>query len=337
MLNRHRMVRVGAAQVQSEPGRVEANLANAARFVERAAAQGAEIVVLPELFSSGYVPNRAVWDAAEPADGDTAHWLARTAQRLGIHLGAGSVETDGSDFFDVFLLADPRGQITGRAYKANAEANVFRRGRHEHVLDTEVGRIGVGICADNQFSAHLKEMHEQHVDLILMPHAWPTPSRAAGLVSEADVRLQQDRMVDLPRLYARLLGVPVVFVNQVGPLLPIGGILGRLMDPRIWRLRGQSRIVDSDGAVVGQLSDEEGVLVGTVTLDPARKRYEEPPSHGGWLQPGSAVARRVFIPLDIATGRLSYALSRTRGPRARQRVQDEVRRFGAARLTGGNS
>jgi hypothetical protein len=63
------------------------------------------------------------------------------------------------------------------------------------------------------------------------------PARAAGLVSEADVAAQQRRMTGLPVLYARALGVPVVFVNQIGPLLPIGGLLGRLMDPGIWRLR----------------------------------------------------------------------------------------------------
>ena len=80
-------------------------------------------------------------------------------------------------------------------------------------------------------------MHEQRADLILMPHAWPTPARAAELVSEADVAVQQQRMTELPVRYARALGVLVVFVKQVGPLLPIG-LLGHLMDPGIWRLRG---------------------------------------------------------------------------------------------------
>jgi N-carbamoylputrescine amidase len=320
MLRERRTVVVGAVQVESQPGETVANLQHATPFVEHAATQGAELVVLPELFSSGYVPNRAVWDAAEPAGGATARWLAGVAGRLGIYLGAGSVETDGSDFYNVFILAGPHGEIAGRAYKANAEADVFRRGRREHVIETDLGRIGIGICADNQFAAHLRLMREEQVDLVLMPHAWPTPARAAGLVSDADVRSQQERMVDLPRLYARLLGVPAVFVNQVGPLLPIGGILGRLMDPRIWRLRGQSRIVDADGAVLGQLSDEEAVLVASVSMGAAPRRYEEARSYGGWLQPGSAVARRLFIPLDIATGRLSYALSRTRKTRARERV-----------------
>jgi predicted amidohydrolase len=95
------------------------------------------------------------------------------------------------------------------------------------------------------------------------------------------VAAQQERMTELPVPYARALGVPVVFVNQVGPLLPIGGILGHLMDPRIWRLRGQSRIVDCDGSVLGQLAEDEGVLTADVVMDPARKHYEPQPSFGG--------------------------------------------------------
>ncbi|HXZ77821.1 MAG TPA: carbon-nitrogen hydrolase family protein, partial [Streptosporangiaceae bacterium] len=282
-------------------------------------------VMLPELFSCGYVPNRAVWDYAEPPGGPVSQWLAATAGRLGVYLGVGGAETDGTDFFNVFILAGPDGQIAGRAYKTNAEASVFRRGRNEHVIVTPAGRIGIGICADNQFSAQLRLMRDQRADVILMPHAWPTPARAAGLVSEADVAAQQRRMIELPVLYARALGVPVVFVNQAGPLLRIGGILGRLMDPAIWRLRGQSRIADSDGSVLGQLGEEEGVLIADAVMDAARQHYDPQPSYDGWLQPGAWAARHLIIPADIATGRLSYAASRKRRRKAR---------FAAARAPG---
>ena len=77
-------------------------------------------------------------------------------------------------------------------------------------------------------------------------------------------------------------------------------------------LRGQSRIVDSDGSVLGQLAEEEGVLTADVVMDLARKHYEVQPSFGGWLQPGSWAARHLIIPLDIAAGRLSYTISRER-------------------------
>jgi N-carbamoylputrescine amidase len=313
-------IEVAAVQVQSLPGRIEINHDQAIGFVEQAAARGAQLVALPELFSCGYLPNRSVWAAAEPSNGATVRWLAATAHRLGIYLGAGYAEVDGSDFFNVFVLAGPDGRIAGRIHKTNAESYVFRRTRRAHVIDTEIGRIGVGICADNQFAAHLELMHEARVDLVLMPHAWPTPLRAAGPVTEADIAAQQRRLIELPALYANALGVPVVFVNQVGPMAPLDGLLGRLMDPGIWQLRGQSRIVDSDGALVGALAHEEAALTAMVTMDPARKHYLPPPSYGGWLQPGSAPVRKLIIPLDILTGRLKYTLSRERRRQARTQI-----------------
>ena len=133
-------------------------------------------------------------------------------------------------------------------------------------------------------------------------------------LGQGDVEAER---LDLPVLYARALGVPVVFVNQVGPLLPVGGILGHLMDPGIWRLRGQSRIVDSDGAVLAQLGEDEGVITADAVLDPARKHHDAPPSFGGCLQPGPWAGRHIIIPLDIAAGRLSCTISRQRRRKAR--------------------
>jgi N-carbamoylputrescine amidase len=139
-------------------------------------------------------------------------------------------------------------------------------------------------------------------------------------VSEDDVATLQSRMIELPALYAQSLGVPVVFVNQVGPLVPMGGIIGRLMDPKIWRLRGQSRIVDSDGSVLAQLDETEDALVATATKAAADKPFQEPRSYGPYLQPGSAVMRKVILPIDIAHGRLSYELSRDRRRKTRARA-----------------
>jgi N-carbamoylputrescine amidase len=309
-------VKLAAVQVRSGPGQPSANWERAAPFIDQAAAQEASLVVLPELFSCGYVANRAIWEMAEAGEGGTARWLAATAARLGIYLGAGVAETDGTDIFNTFLLASPDGQITGHVYKANAEANVFRRGRHEHLITTPIGRIGVGICADNQHAAHLDLMHQLEADLILMPHAWPTPAKAGGPVKEADVAAQQARMTELPVLYARALGVPVVFANQVGPLVPMGGLLGRLMSPRVYRLRGQSRIIDSDGSVLAELAEQEGLVVGAAVLDPNRKHYQPQPTFGGWLQPGPALARKVIIPLDTAVAGAFYSLSRERRRKA---------------------
>jgi hypothetical protein len=97
----------------------------------------------------------------------------------------------------------------------------------------------------------------------------------------------------------------------------VGGLLGHLMDPGIWRLRGQSRIIDFDGSVLGQLTEEEGVLTVDAVMDPARQHYDPQPGYGGWLQPGPWTGRHIVIPLDIAGGRFSYAISRQRRRKAR--------------------
>jgi len=65
-------VTLAAVQVRSRPGQPAANWKHAAAFIEQAAAQGAGLVVLPELFSCGYVANRAIWDMAEAREGGTA-------------------------------------------------------------------------------------------------------------------------------------------------------------------------------------------------------------------------------------------------------------------------
>jgi len=51
-------------------------------------------------------------------------------------------------------------------------------------------------------------------------------------------------------------------------------------------------------------------------LDPGRKHYQPQPGFGGWLQPGSALARKVIIPLDTAAAGACYRLSRERRRKA---------------------
>lgn len=123
-------LKLGVVQARSRPGRTVINLARATRYVEQAAVRGAALVVLPELYACGYLPNRDVWTVAEPeVNGSTASWLTATTKRLGIHLGAATAQTDGTDIFNVFLLARPDGTIAGRAYKTNAEAYVLHPAR----------------------------------------------------------------------------------------------------------------------------------------------------------------------------------------------------------------
>lgn len=305
-----RTLRVAAIQLESSLGEVEANLHRAEQLVTRAVADGAALVVLPELFNTGYLPNRDLWRHVELPTGRTARWLGTLAHRFEIHLGGGFAIWQGDDVVNAFVLAGPDGSIVGTARKANAEADVFRRGHGAHLIATSIGRVGVSICADCQSPRILRLLHDRSVDLVVMPHASPTPAVARGAVSQQDIVAQRERMAELPITFARSLGVPAVFVNGTGAMAPLAGLLGRVMDPTVFRLRGGSRIVDANGALQGSLGDGEDVLAADVTLDPARRSWHAPRSYGGWLTPGSAVVRRVIIPAAIGLGRLNYRRGR---------------------------
>ena len=169
---------VAALQLESRPGCPLANHRHATPFIRQAARQGARVILLPELFASGYIPNQDVWDSAEAqSGGPTVEWLRETSGELNLFLGAGLVETDGEDFCNVYVMAGPDGDVVGRAQKANAESYCFKRGQGQHIIDTAFGRFGVGICADNHLASFLRQMQGDSVDMMLMPHAWPTPKK----------------------------------------------------------------------------------------------------------------------------------------------------------------
>jgi N-carbamoylputrescine amidase len=304
-------LKVAAIQLTPKIGCNDANNQHAMQFIERAAEQGAKLVILPEMYSSGYLATPKIWKAAETTNGPTAKWLKETSKRLSIFLGTGFIETDGEDFYNSYMISSADGEIVGVCRKNNAEAYAFMRGKGPHVFETTIGKIGIGICADNQFAFLPKLMHEESVDIMLMPHAAPLRKKIAHeKTSDSDykeIEAQYDRMKNLPHIYAKMLGIPVIFATQYGTLERLPGIIGKVMTPDKWCIPGLSRIVDSDNTLRMELGDIEDVAIADVTLDQARKdlarnQYDEDKKFNGFSQ----LARKVIFPIDGIFARNSY-------------------------------
>src|SRR5215470_12468105 len=255
-----RSLRIAVVQMQSGDHDIDGNLKRASAFAEKAAAQGAHLVLFPEFMPTGSYLYFDTWDSAEPAKGKTVKWLKSTSGRLGIWLGTSFLEADGADFYDTFVLTTPQGREAGRVRKqvpAEAEAYFFRGSSGSHVIDTAIGKIGVGICAESYYCFLASEMREQSADLILMPHAAPDMSESGGLPQPPGTRLAL--------WYAKKLGVPVAMVNKVG----------RSYKPPPNEIKGfypgLSAIVDSDGTVLQSMDNKEGIAIAEITLDPQRK------------------------------------------------------------------
>src|SRR5215471_9963961 len=204
-------LRIAVVQMKSSDHDVEANLKRAGTFAEKAAAQGAQLVLFPEMMPTGSYLSFDTWDSAERSNGKTVQWLKSTSRRLHIYLGAGFFEADGEDFYDTFVLTTPEGEEGGRVRKAvpaEAEAYFFRGYDNAHVINTAIGRIGIGICAENYYCQLPTQLIRRSADLILMPHSSPDMSRAGGLPSPPGTHLAS--------WYAKKLGIPVAMVNKVG-------------------------------------------------------------------------------------------------------------------------
>lgn len=84
----HQPVVVAALQLNSVEGDVHGNLAAALPFVEQAASAGAQLIVLPEMYSGGFSFSRSLWAGAERLeDGPSRTWLCAHSLRLRTHIG----------------------------------------------------------------------------------------------------------------------------------------------------------------------------------------------------------------------------------------------------------
>ena len=127
-------------------------LERAAELVRQAAAAGADLVVLPELFDTGYGYDIEVMRAAEGIDGTTAKWLADRARAHRVHVAGTFLVHEDRDVWNTLLLCAPEGTSWryDKVYPWGWERSTFRGSRARSVVaQTKLGSIGFLVCWDN--------------------------------------------------------------------------------------------------------------------------------------------------------------------------------------------
>lgn len=261
-------LRVSAVQMDCEVGNRENNLNKAAQLVKKAVQEGAKLVLLPEFMPSGYILTEEIWDYAETIEGTSVNWLQETAKEHNIYLGFTFLEADGEDFFNSFVLSGSEGKLLGRVRKnppASIEAYFYTGGTDKHVIETDIGKIGVGICYENLLHNQMCYLYDENVDLLLSPSAAGRPKPFIF----GDVRRFEQMLIKSRSIFAKTLKVPVIMANRAGKLeTELPGNLTYLKSS----FPGLSSIVDSDGTLKAELNDEEDIIVADITIN----RHHEP-------------------------------------------------------------
>jgi N-carbamoylputrescine amidase len=277
-----KQIRVCAVQMDSVFGDIEGNIAKIEAFSADAAGRGAQLILFPELAVSGYNLTEKVWNYAEKADGETVSKLCAIAEKYGLYLGTTILEHDTSDVFNVFYLIKPDGTVAGKVKKnppISVEAYLFCNEDNSHIIETPLGRIGIGICGENLFYDRLKDFHDNKVYIVLQPSA-AAYSQAKFPFTRRDIRVFCDMLKRLVPLYGRALGVPVVMANRCGRLVTMlpGGF-----PPQDTFFAGQTAIADGSGNVAERLDQEEGLIVADVSYGAPEKLAALPKRRGRWV------------------------------------------------------
>lgn len=177
-------VRVACCQIEPKVGDKRGNLDKCAAYIQRAAKGGANIIVLPELASSGYVfeSRKEAHSLADVFDGgETTREWSKLAADLKVHIVGGFCERDGGTLYNAAAIVGPSGPVGlfRKVHLWGDENLFFAPGNLGFpVFATPHGVIGAAVCYDGWFPETYRTMALAGAELVCVPTNWvPIPGQ----------------------------------------------------------------------------------------------------------------------------------------------------------------
>ncbi|MFC1589166.1 carbon-nitrogen hydrolase family protein [Pseudomonadota bacterium] len=256
------MSKVAAIQMASGPN-VQANLAEAEKFINIAVQQEAELIVLPEEFAiMGMTEMDKVGIAEQEGQGPIQDFLSAQASKHGIWLVGGTVpiqSTEANKVYAACLLFNSTGEVAARYDKIHlfdvtleendesyTESETTSAGDEVVVVETPFGRLGLAICYDLRFPETFRAMADTGVDIIALPSAFTSLTGKAHW----ETLIRARAIENLSYMVAAAQG-------------------GYHVNGR--ETHGDSMIVDPWGTVLNRLPHGTGVVVSEVDIKKLQK------------------------------------------------------------------
>jgi N-carbamoylputrescine amidase len=245
----------------------ELNVATAERLIRRAAEQGAQVVLIPELFETPYfcaVQSSRYYDLAHPLNGHpTVTHFRRVAADLGVVIPVSVYERAGTALFNTVVVVDADGKVVGHYRKSHIpqapgyeEKYYFSPGDTGfEPFATAYGKLGIAICWDQWFPEAARALVLRGAEFLMYPTAIGTEPNDPAVDSMEHWRI-------VMRGHAAANMVPVVAANRIGREVT-GGVS--------MTFYGSSFIADHLGALAAKADREsEQVLVQSFDLEVCR-------------------------------------------------------------------
>ncbi len=258
-----REITIATVQMKPAVGESEDNLVKMSDFVSKIASQQkVDLIVFPELVTSGYELGVRFTELAQRIPGPTVNLMAQRAAEFGVYIAFGLVtkEKVESVLYNSAVMVGPDGELVGSYNKVHLrgeERMAFREGFRMPVFETEIGNIGLMLGWDLAFPEVARSLTLEGAEIIAVLANWED-----GQMDEWRTYLQSRALEN---------AVYVAGSNRVGEDVTL-------------KFGGSSMIVGPRGKVFASLADEkdpesseprEGYCVARVDLDEVRKCREE--------------------------------------------------------------
>ena len=237
-------IKLAMIQMKVEGGELDLNLKHAAEQIAKAAGEGAQLVLLPEVMDLGWTHPSAKTLAFPVPGGKTFEQLAEAAKNNQIYVVAGIVEKDGGHTYNTAVLIDPDGKLILKHRKLNEldiAHDLYDQGDRLNVCHTGLGTIGLMVCADADAREYAiqRSLGYMGADMILSPSSW-----AVVADHENEKEPYGDTWRQNYKPVAKEFQMWIIGVSNVGRLTA-----GPWKD---WKCIGCSLVIDPDGNEVLQ-------------------------------------------------------------------------------------
>lgn len=244
------ILKVAAVQMNCILSNKEENLKKVRQYIVEAVQRGSKLIILPELFSTGYRVEENDLDLAETIPGKTTDWLTEVSREFGVII-VGCILEKGlakGMVYDSAVVVGPKGLIGiyRKILLWDAENTRFSKGEEYPVFDLGFARLGIQICYEVGFPEGSRILSLKGADIVVYPsafgkarlYAWDVATRARALEN----------------------GVYVIASNRTGT------------EKGETTFGGCSRIIDPQGKILEEATLEDEVIIADIDLSLVQKQ-----------------------------------------------------------------